>query len=396
VPGRPLDLTPRRWQIEAMTRWEEAGRRGVVSVVTGAGKTALALLLFDRLRRERPEVRLVVVVPTLALLDQWVVALESECGLSGDDIALYSGEAKARQPGIANVMVINTARTRAADLVSDDSFFIVDECHRAGSEENARALEVTPAFALGLSATPVREFDDGFERYVAPVLGDIIYEYSYADARRDGIVSPIALHNFHFNLGSVEQGEYDKLSTQIARRWRQLDGAQDDPRLKHLLLRRARLVANSRRRVVACAAISEKFEGRKLIFHESIASADAIAALLDRRGERVAVYHSALAPTIRRRNLELFKSGQLSTLVTCRALDEGLNVPDASVAIIAASTRSTRQRIQRLGRVLRIAEGKDEAVVCTLYATEPERARLVSEAASLTDVAETRWYEVQL
>jgi len=180
VPGRPLDLTPRRWQIEAMTRWEEAGRRGVVSVVTGAGKTALALLLFDRLRRERPEVRLVVVVPTLALLDQWVVALESECGLSGDDIALYSGEAKARQPGIANVMVINTARTRAADLVSDDSFFIVDECHRAGSEENARALEVTPAFALGLSATPVREFDDGFERYVAPVLGDILRQLGYA------------------------------------------------------------------------------------------------------------------------------------------------------------------------------------------------------------------------
>lgn len=396
LPARPLALTPRAWQVEAMGRWEESGRRGVVSVVTGAGKTALALLIFDRLRREVPDLRLVVVVPTLALLDQWVVALESECGLSGSEIGLYSGETKARQPGIANVVVINTARTRIADLMSKDTFFIVDECHRAGSEENARALDVKPPFALGLSATPVREFDDGFERYVEPALGGIIYEYSYADARRDGIVAPVALHNFHFNLAPSEQNEYDKLSTQIAQRWRQVDGAQDDMRLKHLLLRRARLVANSRRRVVACAAISEQFEGRKLIFHESIASADAIASLLDRRGERVGVYHSALAPTIRRRNLELFKSGQISTLVTCRALDEGLNVPDASVAIVAASTRSTRQRIQRLGRVLRIAEGKTEATVCTLYATDPERDRLVAEADALAEVAKTHWYEVKL
>jgi superfamily II DNA or RNA helicase len=143
-------------------------------------------------------------------------------------------------------------------------------------------------------------------------------------------------------------------------------------------------------------AISEQFEGRKLIFHESIAAADAIAGLLDRRGERVGVYHSDLAAAIRRRNLELFKVGQLSTLVTCRALDEGLNVPDASVAIVAASTRSTRQRIQRLGRVLRVAEGKDEATVCTLYATDPERERLIAEAESMADVADIRWFEVRL
>jgi superfamily II DNA or RNA helicase len=394
--GTRLGLTPRRWQLEAMARWEEADGHGVVSVVTGAGKTALALLLFDQLRRDHPDLRLVVIVPTLALLDQWYVALESECGLQGDDIALYSGEGRARVPGVANLLVINTARTCAPDLVSDSTFFIVDECHRAGSEENARALDVAPRWTLGLSATPVRDFDDGFERLVAPALGEIIYEYGYADARRDGIVAPVALHNFHFDLSSAEQSEYNKLSAQIARRWRQTDDAQDDLRLKQLLLRRARLVANSRRRIVACVAIAERFEGRKIIFHESIASADAIADLLDKRGERVGLYHSALAPTIRRRNLELFKLGQLSTLVTCRALDEGLNVPDASVAIVAASTRSTRQRIQRLGRVLRVAEGKEEAVVCTLYATEPERERLTAEAESLADVADTRWYEVSL
>jgi superfamily II DNA or RNA helicase len=379
-----------------MTRWEDAGGRGVVSVVTGAGKTALALLLFDRLRREHSDIRLVVIVPTLALLDQWFVALESESGLRGGEIALYSGEGKAKAPGVANVVVLNTARTVAPSLVTEATLLVVDECHRAGSPENARALDVEPRWTLGLSATPVRDFDDGFERFIQPALGAIVYEYAYADARRDGIVAPIALHNFRFDLSPGEQGEYEKLSTRIGRLWRDAEDPNDDPRLKQLLLRRARLVASSRRRIAASVAISEQFEGRKLIFHESIASADAIAALLDRRGERVGVYHSALAPAIRRRNLELFKVGHLSTLVTCRALDEGLNVPDASVAIVAASTRSTRQRIQRLGRVLRVAEGKDEAIVCTLYATDPERERLTAEAQSMADVADVRWYEVKL
>ena len=96
----------------------------------------------------------------------------------------------------------------------------------------------------------------------------------------------------------------------------------------------------------------------------SIEVAIQCAWCLDRRGERVSIYHSHLAPTIRRRNLELFKLGHVSTLVTCRALDEGLNVPDASVAIIAASTRSTRQRIQRLrGECRRHLGGREQASV---------------------------------
>src|SRR5438105_15950754 len=94
--SRNAGLTPRRWQQEAMARWTAKGGRGVASVVTGAGKTALALLLFTSLRQKDAATRLVVVVPTLALLDQWWVALQSECGLGADEIALYSGESRAK------------------------------------------------------------------------------------------------------------------------------------------------------------------------------------------------------------------------------------------------------------------------------------------------------------
>ena len=92
-------LEPRRWQTEAMALWRREGR-GVLSVVTGAGKTAFALMLFEKLRRERPDLRLVVVVPTIALVDQWFVALTTDADLSTDEVATYSGEGRSKRPGL--------------------------------------------------------------------------------------------------------------------------------------------------------------------------------------------------------------------------------------------------------------------------------------------------------
>jgi superfamily II DNA or RNA helicase len=337
-------------------------------------------------------------VPTIALLDQWFVALTADLGLPVSDVAAFSGESKPAQPKTANLMVINTARRLSATVAGDpDCLFVVDECHRAGSPENAKALQTEARFRLGLSATPTRDFDDGFERWVEPALGPIIYEYGYAEALADGVIAPLALHNFHFSLTAAEQERYDELSAKIGRRWAQLeDAADDDHALRHLLLRRASVSIESPRRIIACVAVAERHPGRGIVFHERIAAANKIASLLDKRGQRVALYHSELAPTIRRRNLELFRFGQVTKLVTCRALDEGLNVPDAEIAIVGASTRSTRQRIQRLGRVVRPSPGKTSAVVCTLYATEPEREALIAEEERLEEVAAIRWYEVKM
>jgi superfamily II DNA or RNA helicase len=293
--------------------------------------------------------------------------------------------------------VINTARSLATKVADQpDCLFVVDECHRAGSPENAKALENDAGYRLGLSATPVRDFDDGFERWVEPALGPIIYEYGYAAALADGVIAPLTLHNFHFSLTEQEQERYDTLSTKIGRRWAQVDDPYEDIIIKRLLLQRSSVSIESSRRLVATVAVAERYPGRGIVFHERIDAANKIASLLDKRGQRVAVYHSKLAPTIRRRNLELFRFGQVTKLVTCRALDEGLNVPDAEIAIIGASTRSTRQRIQRLGRVVRPTPDKESAVVCTLYATEPERESLLAEEQQLEELAAIHWYEVKM
>src|SRR3954470_15727168 len=60
------------WQQESLDKWFKAGKRGVAKVVTGAGKTIFALAVAQRLQSiEQPELRVVIVVPTIVLMNQW-------------------------------------------------------------------------------------------------------------------------------------------------------------------------------------------------------------------------------------------------------------------------------------------------------------------------------------
>jgi superfamily II DNA or RNA helicase len=107
----------------------------------------------------------------------------------------------------------------------------------------------------------------------------------------------------------------------------------------------------------------------------------------------VTVYNTKITPNIRRDNLLLYRKGLFDVLISCRALDEGTNVPETAVAIIASATASQRQRIQRLGRVLRPSKGKQEALVYTIYATDPEEERLRTEALRLGPIASVEWFK---
>ncbi|MES1197313.1 MAG: helicase-related protein [Pseudomonadota bacterium] len=75
-----------------------------------------------------------------------------------------------------------------------------------------------------------------------------------------------------------------------------------------------------------------------LIFHENIDACSLIHAVLDENGVRAGIYHSRQKTRERAEMLSAYRSGMLDVLVTCRALDEGFNVPETRVGIIAAST----------------------------------------------------------
>jgi superfamily II DNA or RNA helicase len=389
-----LDAQPRRWQLEALKTWISNDSRGVVAVTTGAGKTFFAYLCILDLFKRIPDGSVLIIVPTLALLDQWYVGVQEELHVAEDQIAAFSGRNRPRASARVNLMVIDTGRELGPEVAANGrTFLIVDECHRASGPKNSLALRGPHVATLGLSATPEGTYDDAFEERVAPAIGPVIYRYGYDQAHADKVIVPFALTNVRVPLTSIESREYEAISDRIAKAFAQRERGLDvDERLKRLLIRRAGISANARNRVPVAVKLAVDAAGsRTIIFHERISAAEDICNGLRTAGLNVALYHSKLSDALRRSNLRLFRRGGTDVLVTCRALDEGFNVPEARVAIIASSTASPRQRIQRLGRILRPARGKQRAMVYTIYATDPEEQRLAREAESMREIAELSW-----
>jgi len=336
--------------------------RGIARVVTGGGKTVFAYLCIEEFFSHKRDGRVVIVVPTIALLDQWYVDIVSSLTINENDVVCHSGLSKPSKLGSICIMVLNTARHAAPQLFDRDSrpaFLIVDECHRAGSRMNSMALAGEYAATLGLSATPERDGDSGFEDEIQPALGPIVFEYDYSSAKREGVIVDFDL--FNLDLGGASSPgslHIDEDSLRIA--W---------------TVKLLRLFSQQ----------------RAIVFHERIEDAMKIVTAVKKFNPSVVAYHSRLSDMQRRDNLRLFRSGTSNVIVTCRALDEGANIPEASLAIVSRSTTSTRQRIQRLGRVLRPALNKDGASVYTLFFGEAARFALSTEAANLVGVANIYW-----
>lgn len=375
----------RKWQERALERWAKEGRKGIVSAVTGSGKTFMALSAIER----APEDTVLIVVPTVPLLEQWWAEAAAFFGLKLDDVAILTGS-RTMRAGTINIAVLNTAAKLAERGGDRACFLIVDECHKAASPEFRAIFNIRYGSCLGLSATPERPYDDGFEDVLVPALGPVIYTYTYIDARNDKVIVPFELRNVVFELDGETSSKYGRLTKSIAKSIDQ--HGTDAQETVSLYLRRARVLNLAPDRVrLALALVQRHADQKMIVFHEDIASCNVIDEVLRETGHRSGVYHSGQSGRHRVEMLNGYRSGQIDILVTCRALDEGFNVPEAEIGIIAASTATRRQRIQRLGRVLRPSAGKEGAIIYTLVATGPEYERLKAEEQQLEGVASVSW-----
>ncbi|MDR7061977.1 DEAD/DEAH box helicase [Sphingopyxis sp. BE249] len=387
-----LAYKPRKWQVAALAEWQTS-QRGIVEVVTGGGKTVFAFIAMLAARRECPGLRTLIVVPSVALLDQWVIALQDELNVSAGEIAqLGGGDRPTGDPPIV-VAVINSAREFSTQFAAGGpAMLIVDECHRAGSPENAKALRGDFTATLGLSATPEREYDSGFSDILEPALGPIIYRYDYVEAAADEVITNFDLINVRIPMIDSEQKNYAKLSKRIGQLVRI---NADEEALRRALVARAAVVNTLAYRVPAAVKLLDRHKGeRAIVFHERVTAAEEIYSVLKRRGHNAILYHSAIDPSVRREHLRQFRRGVHDVLVCCRALDEGMNAPETAVAVVASSTASHRQRVQRLGRILRPAKGKEKATVYTLFATDDEQTRLLQEAGRLKNISQISWRQL--
>ena len=99
--------------------------------------------------------------------------------------------------------------------------------------------------------------------------------------------------------------------------------------------------------------------------------------------------------SLRLDNLCGFYNNFYHTLIGCKALDEGFDVPDIDFAVIVSQSNSSRQRIQRLGRSIRKDKNKLKPEIYTFYTTEDERKVLEMESHINPNIT-TQWMEVKV
>ena len=203
----------REWQKTALDLWKKNNFRGIVEVATAGGKTIFAIEGAKTWLEANPMGKILVIVPTTALQDQWYVSLLDEMKLASSEIALWPENENVTAK--VHVMVVNTARTKSMIIAQNctNLLMIADECHRYASPENANSLAINKTASLGLTATAERDYDDGLVEILIPSLGEMIYKYSIADARADGVVAPFEVLNVKIQFTDLEDTEYKKLTT---------------------------------------------------------------------------------------------------------------------------------------------------------------------------------------
>lgn len=419
--GNPL----RDWQAECRERWFGSSKRGVVKVVTGAGKTIMALGIIEALQnRECPDLRVAIVVPTIVLQDQWYDLLTGFGNLPASAIGLVGGSHRDSFDDDKRILVsvLNSAATKLpkmSESLSHPLMLVVDECHRAGSAQMSAVFGTKRSFSLGLSATPEREakdaedldipedseipeehFDDSI---IGRELGPIIYELGYKEALEAGILAKFELQHYGLPLEPEERTRYEKISREITdlRRMLQsqpgargMDGGAlvgwarkqavrgkssiSSQAASYVALtgQRKQLVYHAKARGSAVEkllqqALDESSSSRILLFHESISEVMRLFAALRLKGIPAVAEHSQLSDSLRAESLHLFRSGAARVLISAKSLIEGFDVPAADVGIVVASSSSVRQRIQTLGRILRKKPGEDRtATLHILYMAE--------------------------
>jgi superfamily II DNA or RNA helicase len=350
-----LSLVPRSYQLQALTAWHEHLGRGVVVLPTGAGKTVVALMAIERLAA-----RTLIVVPTLELLAQWRRALCEQLGLPEAAIGVVGGG----QRDVRDLTVI-TFDSAAMPRRRLDGFglLIVDEVHHLPAAQYRRIVgKVAAPYRLGLSATLDRA--DGRHHDLNVLIGPMVYQRWPSDLRRTQHIADYIERRIFVDLSRVEQSRYELLMAQF--RWYlarhriaggdwlsalvRRAGYDQGARQALQAQRQARMIAlNAEAKIPRVAdLLSRHRDDRVIIFAEYTALVDAISRRL-----LIPSLTYQTAPSERRALLDGFRQGRYSKLATGRILNEGVDLPDANVAIVASGSSATREYIQRLGRVLR-------------------------------------------
>ncbi len=346
-------------QREAIAAWQAKGSRGVVVLPTGAGKSYVAEMAIASVQRGA-----LVVAPTLDLMNQWYEVLVTAFGVK---VGLLGGGYHEIED--LTVSTYDSAYIHMERLGDRWGLVVFDECHHLPSPTYLHAAEMSLApYRLGLTATLERS--DGREALLDDRVGPVVYAKGIKDLAGE-YLADYDVETVFVDLTPEEAAAYtDTRATYKNFLWdKGISMAGPDGWGRFVMMssrspegRRAFLAYREQKQI----SLASK---GKLAVLEGLFRQHAKDRTLVFTNDNDTVYtisRTFLIPAVthqtdikeRKEILDRFNSGAYPAIVTSRVLNEGVNIPEASVAIILSGTASVREHVQRLGRILRRREGK--------------------------------------
>ena len=411
---------------------------GILSIATGGGKTKAALIASTEIQRlKRGHVCVLILAPSRPLIRQWAADIRDfnlePVVLTGmnptkrleelDRLSIAFGTSQPRTEVLLMTNALFTQRgsaTRAWMESSPDSVsrvLIADEVHNLGSPTFINNQPKFFEYRIGLSATPIRQYDpDGTDRLFDFFGGPPVFEFTLRDAINAGCLVPYRYFLHLVAFSSTEMDHYEDLTEQLAQAGFHItdDGRTVGltPRVERLLRERRALVEQADSKLAALENALRKMNPSSI--QQTLIYTSAKPTALDKPRQITAVnrllqnlditshqYTAAETGTSKSQAfLQRFGSGDYQILTSMKVLDEGIDIPQTDTAFLLASSTVEREWVQRRGRILRNAPGKDVANLHDFIVVPPDttspsgQSLLRSElrrASAFADLAENEY-----
>ncbi|NRB39229.1 MAG: DEAD/DEAH box helicase [Pseudomonadales bacterium] len=375
-----LDITLRDYQQQAVDSWQANKGQGLVILPTGVGKSIVGVEAIYRCKKSA-----LIVLPTIDLMVQWATQLEKHFQ---QPIGVYGGGSKELKP--ITVITYDSAVIMMEYIGAKFELIIFDECHHLPGAVNRQAAELSPApYRLGLTATPER--NDNGEQLLYQLIGPEVYRRDIKDFG-SGVLADYDTQVIDVPMNTEERIAYqqnrqqyldfvrsNRINFSSPYGWsnflRCCATAKDGRQVLQAYRKQKDIAASSSAKFDKIWQLIQQHSGERIIIFTAL---NKLAYAIGERFLLPVITHNTKAAE-RKAYLDNFRQGQYTVLVTSKVLNEGIDVPEASVGIIVSGSGSVREHVQRLGRILRPCANKK----AVLY-------ELISAGSSEMNISERR------
>tara|TARA_Y100001937_G_scaffold102115_1_gene140293 strand:- start:4389 stop:5549 length:1161 start_codon:yes stop_codon:yes gene_type:complete len=372
-------------QKKALNSWAQAGYTGSIIAGTGFGKSRCGVLAVSHVYNIDSDSKILILVPTVQLQTQFAEEFTKwglEDCLDNVDILCYQSAYK---------------------LVGNHySLVLCDEIHLGLSPEYRKFFENnTYDRLLCMTATLPEEIE--YKQLLA-TLSPTVYKITLDQCVAKGIVSPYNIYCMPVQLTSTEKDEYKKINNSFVYYKYQLGQFNAFDEAKRIMGDKNAHPADKKCAVMFYRAIRERkkivdFASNKITQFQKLVLNNMDSKILAFSGANdftdqmcasvsplSASYHSKVTKKKREQAIEDFRSGKINVLCSTKALNQGLDIPDANMGVMCGITSKSLPMIQRVGRLIRFQEGKVGEIYILYVENSQEEKWLKNAVKSLNNV----------